>query len=53
MKTQYIIAKARDSETLTKEVQSKIDEGWMPQGGVSLCLATSPYFVQALILKTE
>ena len=49
----YIIIKASDSDQLTKEVQSKIDEGWKPQGGVCIDYASNYVFAQAMILKAE
>ena len=53
MNTQYMIATARNAEKLTEEVQSRINEGWIPQGGISITLASSPVFAQALILKAN
>lgn len=53
MKTQYMIARARNVEKLVEEVQQRINEGWVPQGGVTVAVASVPLFAQALILKTE
>ena len=53
MKMKYIIIKASDSDQLTKEVQSRIDEGWKPQGGVCIDYASNYVFAQAMILKAE
>ncbi len=51
MKTQYMIATAKNTEKLVEEVQSRINEGWIPQGGIAITLATQPLYAQALILK--
>ncbi|WP_178983662.1 DUF1737 domain-containing protein [Winogradskyella helgolandensis] len=34
MEMQYMIVKEKNKEALEKEVQSRLNEGWEPQGGV-------------------
>jgi hypothetical protein len=48
----YIVIKEQSIELLSKEVQKKIDVGWIPQGGV---WGSSNYifFTQAMILKSQ
>ena len=49
-----MIAKASTTEKLWEEVQSRIREGWIPQGGVSVAkYASNIIYVQALIHKPE
>ena len=49
MEIQYMIATGKNAKELTEEVQFRINEGWILQGGISITLATSPVFAQALI----
>jgi len=53
MNTQYMIVTSKNAEKLSDEVQSKINEGWVPKGGVSIAIVTHLVFAQALILITE
>ena len=53
MEIQYMIATAMNAKELTEEVQSRINEGWKLQGGISVTLATKPVFAQALIKESE
>ncbi|MDY8135391.1 hypothetical protein [Aquimarina sp. 2201CG5-10] len=48
-----MIAKANNPDRLAEEVQSRIEEGWIPQGGVCVANASNYILTQALILKTE
>lgn len=50
METQYIIVKGSNIDKFTREVQSRLNEGWIPKGGISIS-PTKLYFYQALILK--
>ena len=45
----YDIAKAKDSETLAREVFDLLKEGWEPIGGVAL--DNQGYLCQAMIKK--
>ena len=51
MEMQYMIVKASTTDKLAEEVQIRIGEGWIPQGGV--CVANGSNFIltQAMILK--
>ncbi|MBO0593925.1 DUF1737 domain-containing protein [Cellulophaga sp. E16_2] len=49
MAKQYMIAGASSNSKLVEEVQSRINEGWVLQGGVSVALGGQPYFAQALV----
>lgn len=49
----YIIVKANSLDKLTEEVQSKIDEGYIPQGGVCVANASTLIYAQAMILKIQ
>lgn len=46
-----MIAKSHNTETLTEQVNARIKEGWIPQGGITVTNASSIIFAQALILK--
>ena len=52
MALEYMIIKENSIEKLSKEVQSKIGEGWIPQGGVGVgFISTFTIFAQAMIKK--
>jgi len=53
METKYMIARSIDLDALAQAAQQKINEGWMPQGGVALANSSSLIFTQALILKSS
>ncbi|WP_340200902.1 hypothetical protein [Ascidiimonas sp. W6] len=53
MDTQYMVAGVSSNKKLVDEVQSRINEGWILQGGVSGTLGGQPYFAQALIKKSN
>jgi len=53
MDTQYMVAGASTNAKLVEQVQSRINEGWILQGGVSVALGGQPYFAQALIKKSN
>ncbi|MEP0987893.1 DUF1737 domain-containing protein [Ekhidna sp.] len=53
MEKHYMIATGKNVKELTDEVQFRIDEGWTLQGGISITLATSPVFAQALIKEAK
>lgn len=49
MKIQYNIISESSIEKLNETVQSKIDQGWLPQGGVTVANATKIVFAQAMV----
>jgi len=48
-----MIAKGSSTEKLWEEVESRIKEGWIPQGGISVANGTNFIYAQALIKKSE
>ncbi len=46
---QYTIAKAHTPELLMEAVNSKIQEGWVPQGGIAVANASNMIYAQAMI----
>ena len=48
---QYIIITASSPEKLAEKVQIKINEGWVPQGGVCIANASNYILTQAMILN--
>lgn len=52
MEKQYMIATGKNVKELTEEVQFRMNEGWTLQGGISITLAASPLFAQALIKES-
>ena len=53
MKLEYTILKGNSFEKLVEEVELKIQEGWVPQGGISVANGTNFIFAQAMIRKSE
>jgi hypothetical protein len=53
MDNQYMIIIENSPEKLAREVQSRMGEGWMPQGGVSVSNGSRVTYVQAMIFKPE
>jgi hypothetical protein len=51
MELQYMIAKGKSTQELWEEVESRIKEGWIPQGGVCVANGSSLIFAQAMIKK--
>jgi hypothetical protein len=54
MALEYMIIQKSYIEDLVEKVQSRIDEGWIPQGGVGISKThhgTSYTFTQAMIKK--
>lgn len=50
MKTEYMIISSSTKDKLTSEVNSRIGEGWLPQGGVFINNQSNSKFLQAMIL---
>jgi len=48
-----MIAEANTTKKLWEEVDSRIKEGWIPQGGVSVSNSPRVTYVQAMILKLK
>lgn len=53
MELEYTVVKASSSKRLSEEVNVKIEEGWMLQGGVCMANATEVAYLQAMTLKVE
>lgn len=53
MELEYTIVKASSAKKLSEEVNVKIEEGWMLQGGVCMANATEIAYLQAMTLKVE
>ncbi len=53
MGLQYTIARGTSIEKLLEEVESKIEEGWVPKGGVAVANGTNFIFAQAMIKKSK
>jgi hypothetical protein len=49
MKIKYKIISENSIERLNESVQSKIDEGWLPQGGVTAANGSNFIFAQAMV----
>lgn len=49
----YIIINATGLDQLMEEVQLKINEGWIPQGGVAVANASNMIFAQAMVKQAE
>ena len=46
---EYFIASSASTESLMELVQSKIAEGWVPQGGITTANASKLVYAQAMI----
>lgn len=46
---EYFIASSASTESLMALVQSKIAEGWVPQGGITTANASKLVYAQAMI----
>ena len=53
MKLQYMVVFESSKAKFEEEVNAKIKEGWMPQGGVSGATSSGIFFMQAMIKKSE
>lgn len=51
MELEYTVVKASSAKKMSEEVNVKMEEGWRPQGGVSVANATEIVYLQAMILK--
>ncbi len=49
----YMVVEEESAEDLQEKVQALIDEGWEPQGGISVATnsALSWYYYQALVKR--
>lgn len=48
----YIVVKASSIDILCEKVEAKINEGWLPQGGVAVANSSTLIFIQAMIFKS-
>lgn len=53
MKMQYMVVFESNQGKFEEEVNSRIKEGWVPQGGVSGATSSGIFFIQAMIKKTD
>jgi hypothetical protein len=53
MITEYRLEEAFDVVTLMNTVNSRIKDGWSPQGGVSVVISGGGYKYTQVIIKTE
>ena len=53
MKLQYMVVFESNKGKFEEEVNSRIKEGWIPQGGVSGATSSGIFFIQAMIKKSE
>lgn len=49
MEAKYIIVKGISTEELVKEVELRIKEGLVPQGGITVANASNLIFAQAMV----
>ena len=45
----YIILRSPNPEHLAAQVQSFIDQGWRPKGGIAFAYINAPIFMQTMI----
>ena len=53
MQTQYLIIRQKSTNKLSKEVHSRLSEGWILQGGIAIGNGQNPEYFQAMKLHTE
>lgn len=50
----YVVCHNNDEDALAKDVEAYLEDGWLLQGGISICqFDVDIVFAQAMTLQTE